>query len=306
MIATTIRTSPSVEDYVPLAEYESQTPESFADGKAVLHLHVAGATIQAPKAQSGNLAIFPADAAPAEDAQANGESAAEPLMEQKVDVYVTSENFVLFNQQASAGVSIPYPSISIHALKHVGPESEEKRAQAVWMQVEVSDGGAGDDDFNMTELTIIPSPTGEDESAESSAAKGLFEAMSKCSDLHPDPEDEDDEDDADRIVFDTHVEPEALEGFSGVLRGTADGTLPPPMPGSGGWITAENMHEFFDEDGNYIGRDGEGDDTAPVEGELGEGAGRIRGRDEVEGEDGGDGLNGHAEDDQENKRPRVD
>ncbi|GJN85619.1 hypothetical protein PLIIFM63780_009187 [Purpureocillium lilacinum] len=304
MIATTIRTSPSVGDYVPLAEYETQTPESFADGKPVLHLHLAGATIQAPKAQCGGLAIFPADLAHVESGQTNGESGDEAIVEQEVDVFVTSENFILFNQEAGAGVSIPYPSISIHALKQIGPESEEKRTQAVWMQVEISDGGSGDDDFNMTELTIIPATAGEGAADESSAAKKLYEALSNCSDLHPDDEDEDDEDDADRIVFDTSVEPEALEGFTGVLRGNADGTLPPPMPGSGGWITAENMHEYFDEDGNWIGRDGEGDDTAPVEGELGEGAGRTRGRDEVEGQ--GDGVNGNADEDPENKRPRVE
>ncbi|UNI18592.1 hypothetical protein JDV02_004849 [Purpureocillium takamizusanense] len=305
MIATTIRTPPSVEDYVPLAEYESQTPESFADGKAVLHLQLAAATIQAPKAQCGSLAIFPADLPPAESTQTNGDSANEAIVEQTVDVYVTSENFIVFNQQAGAGVSIPYPSISIHALKQIGPESEEKRPQAVWMQVEISDGGSGDDDFNMTELTIIPATRDGDAVDEPSAAKKLYEAMSNCSDLHPDPDDEGDEDEADRIVFDTSVDPEALEGFTGVLRGTADGTLPPPMPGSGGWITAENMHEYFDEDGNWLGRDGEGDDTAPVDGELGEGAGRTRGRDEVEGL--GDGVNGHAnEEDPEIKRPRVE
>lgn len=91
MIATTIRTSPSVGDYVPLAEYETQTPESFADGKPVLHLHLAGATIQAPKAQCGGLAIFPADLAHVESGQTNGESGDEAIVEQEVDVFVTSE-----------------------------------------------------------------------------------------------------------------------------------------------------------------------------------------------------------------------
>jgi nucleotide-sensitive chloride channel 1A len=70
------------------------------------------------------------------------------------------------------------------------------------------------------------------------------------------------------------------------------------MPGSGGWITADNVHEFFDEDGNFIGGQG-----AEEEEELGEGAGRVRDRDEAEG-------NGSAEnqaaDDPENKRARVE
>ena len=57
--------------------------------------------------------------------------------------------------------------------------------------------------------------------------------------------------------------------------------MPPPMPGSGGWITAENVGEFFDEAGNWRGRDEEG-----ASGGLGPGAGRVRGRDEEEVEEG--------------------
>ncbi len=92
---------------------------------------------------------------------------------------------------------------------------------------------------------------------------------------------------------------EPIEGFRGVFRGdhsahggagaaaavsgaSATSGLPPPMPGSGGWITAENAHEFFDEDGNWRGRGGS----------LGEGAGRVRDRDEVEA--GDDAAGGRA------------
>lgn len=94
MIATTIRTPPAAADYIPLAEYQSQTPESFVDGKPVLHLHVAGATASAPKEQvsSGSLAIFPSDSPVAVASGENGTDApAEELVEQQVDVYVTSE-----------------------------------------------------------------------------------------------------------------------------------------------------------------------------------------------------------------------
>lgn len=58
--------------------------------------------------------------------------------------------------------------------------------------------------------------------------------------------------------------------------------MPPPVPGSGGWITADNMNEYFDEDGNWIGG-GEGEEGQPGE-ELGPGAGTIRGRDEIDGD----------------------
>lgn len=158
------------------------------------------------------------------------------------------------------------------------------------MQLDFSDGGSDDDDFNTVELTLIPPPT--------DSASKLYEAMASCSDLHPDPnnEDEDDEDDYDRIVFEGNAEYEAMEGFPGVMRGEGDG-LPPPMPGSGGWITAENVNQFFDEEGNWLGRGGEEAE------ELGEGAGRVRARQEVEEAE----VNGHGStDDPENKRPRVD
>lgn len=166
------------------------------------------------------------------------------------------------------------------------------------MQIELPEG---DDDAEPLELTILPPPSdGSTSETNGQSAKSraqlLYEAIATCSDLHPDPADEDEEDDDynDRIIFEGSAEHEALEGFSGIMRGTADGGLPPPMPGSSGWITAENVHEYFDAEGNWIGN---GEDTE----ELGEGAGRVRGRDEVEE------MNGHeASNDAEAKRPRVD
>lgn len=70
------------------------------------------------------------------------------------------------------------------------------------------------------------------------------------------------------------------------------------MPGSGGWITADNVHEYFDEDGNWIGEGGEETEA------LGDGAGRTRGRNEVEGEGEGEGVNGDGP--EESKRPRTE
>lgn len=65
--------------------------------------------------------------------------------------------------------------------------------------------------------------------------KAIFEAISACSDLHPDPNMSDDE-----------GEPEL---------------------GASGWITAENMNDFIDEDGNFIGGHA-----------MGPGAGTVRPR----------------------------
>lgn len=177
------------------------------------------------------------------------------------------------------------------------------------MQLDFSDGGSDDETFNTVELTLIPASStlastdeADTNSPSSSPASQMYEAIAACSNLHPDPNDDgdDDEDEYDRIVFEGSEEHEAIEGFSGVLRGAADGGLPPPMPGSGGWITAENVHEYFDEDGNWIRGTEGGEEEA-----LGEGAGRTRAREEVDAD--ADGINGHADgDNAENKRPRVD
>lgn len=201
----------------------------------------------------------------------------------------------IFSNKVEAGVSIPYPSISIHAIKKIGPEADAERTQAVWMQLEFSNGGADDDDFNTVDLTIIPPKS----DSEPSAAKQLYDAMANCSDLHADPNDGDEsEDDYDRIVFEGSEEHQAIEGFTGVMRGASNGGLPPPMPGSGGWITADNVHEYFDEEGNWIGKGAEGQDE-----ELGEGAGRVRDREEAEG---AGAAEDQTPDDPDSKRARVE
>ena len=86
------------------------------------------------------------------------------------------------------------------------------------------------------------------------------------------------------IMFEGDADGE-LGGVYPLSGGHGAGGLPPPMPGSGGWITAENVGDFFDQEGNWRGRGNESG------GALGEGAGRVRGRDEdvEENEDDGDG-----------------
>lgn len=103
-------------------------------------------------------------------------------------------------------------------------------------------------------ITSIPNPTAsaasdatpppeqeQGETESTSPIRALFAAVSACADLHPDPATGSDEEE----------DPQTA------------------MPGAGGWITLENMHEFFDEEGQFIGG-----------GTLGEGAGTVRGRDE--------------------------
>lgn len=108
-----------------------------------------------------------------------------------------------------------------------------------------------DDEMETLDLHIIPAPPSD---PELTPAKFLYEAMSACADLHPDPAtpDQDGEDIA---------------------------------PGAGGWITSENMEDFMDEEGNFV--------VADIGGGLGSGAGTVREReDEEEGPEGG--VNGHG------------
>jgi nucleotide-sensitive chloride channel 1A len=151
-------------------------------------------------------------------------------------------------------------------------------------------------------LTLIPGPkSGADKNEpQPEETKRMFEAISECSNLNPDPteEDDEDEDEYDKIVFEGDVEGrDEIPGLPGVYASASD--LPPPMPGSSGWITAENVHEYFDEEGNWIG----GEEEEGVNGELGEGAGRVRGRDEAEGEVNGHGTEGE---DADAKRVRTE
>lgn len=162
------------------------------------------------------------------------------------------------------------------------------------MQLELSDPYEAneDEDMEAVEVTLIPPPS----EGTPSSIQALFEAVSNCSNLHPDPTFDDDEEMEDggdsRILFEGSVGYEGISGLPGVQQGAADGGLPPPFPGSGGWITAENVGEYFDTDGNWIGG---GDEEA-----LGEGAGRTRTREEMDGV-----VNGHGES-ESGKKARKD
>lgn len=203
----------------------------------------------------------------------------------------------LFNPSTFIGLSIPYPAISLHAIQTMpDPSNSEEQVRGLYMQLELSDQHDIDDEqAEGVELTLIPAPDADG----ASQIQELFVAVSNCSNLHPDPMDEDDDmEDVggdSRIVFEGSVGYEGISGLPGVQMGASDGGLPPPFPGSGGWITAENVSEYFDADGNWIGEGAE---------VLGGGAGRIRTREEMNG----NGLNGHSneEESEDNKRARTD
>ncbi|KAH8898549.1 hypothetical protein GQ53DRAFT_742561 [Thozetella sp. PMI_491] len=300
MPATTIRSPPALTDYTTLSEHQESTPETFFGGKPVLYYHATGAKAWLSKSQRGCLPFFPqdfeADPTGPEGGALNG--TAEENVEQIVDLFVSSQSLTLFCPTAESGISIPYQAVTLHAVKNIG--SGESKHPSVYLQLDLSAGGGEDDEsFDTVELTLIPPPTpateaSADGASPSSETTKLFGAISECSNLNPDPAGEDEDDDDDRIIFE--ADHQAIEGYSGVFVGSGTGGLPPPLPGSSGWITAENVHEYFDEDGNWIGEE-EG-----VSGELGDGAGTVHGRDEDEDDANADETNG----DGESKRPRTE
>lgn len=206
---------------------------------------------------------------------------------------------MLFRNGVDAGVSIAYPSISLHAIQRLRlPGGAGEEVQGLYMQIAnpPSDAAAGqeeDEDEASITLTVIPPPDSEASAAaqgaqqtadreditpatappepdgareeEKTPTQALFEAVSACANLHPDPVGDDED-------------AEMEDGGSGMwLPGSNDGVLPPPVDGSSGWITAENMHEYFDNEGNWIG----GGDPPPSL-PLGPGAGTVRRREETE------------------------
>jgi hypothetical protein len=79
-------------DYIPLSEHQEQTPDSFYDGKPVLHYHATGAKAWIPKSQLGKLPFFPADLSSEPTAPENSalSGQTEESVEQKVDLFVNS------------------------------------------------------------------------------------------------------------------------------------------------------------------------------------------------------------------------
>ncbi|XXH00496.1 hypothetical protein Hte_006842 [Hypoxylon texense] len=320
---TVIRSCPSADnDFQPLSEYQAQTPDTFFDGKPVLYYHDENVKAWVSTEQHESLFFFSKEtesnsstlSPSAPECYALENNYGKHLREERVEVFVASSKLILFSHKSSTGIEIPYPGITLHAVKNFShvekPDDASSKFIGVYMQIEFSSsGGDEDESLDPIELTLIPCKAlPEDQSSaetpvvsplNSERTTALFNQVSACSNLHPDPHEEEDEedegDDFDRIVFEANAEGNAVEGLPGVMRGDINGGLPPPMPGSSGWITADNVNEFFDLDGNWIGGDGAS--------ELGDGAGRVRGRDEVEQ----DGPNGQENGDSvDSKRPRTE
>lgn len=312
----TINSAPSFDDFTPLSEHQSQTPGTFFGGNPVLHLYCPNSRVVLQDASSveslGPLLGAPEAATRRAEAssnsvpngeetetETNGERAQPPRQDvtlSPISVFVSSDFLIIYSPSKSKGVKLPYPSIALHAISTLSlEEPDSEPTKALYMQLNLYDTAISnsEDDIRTAEVAILPFPsssatstlpepgleqapeghasTASTNTTPEEATKMLFEAVSACQDLHPDPHENEDEEPA----------------FAGGI-----GTV--GVPGDGGWITSENMAQFMDSNGNFVGFGDGGDGANEGAGVtvLGPGAGTVRQREEGDKDEDGEGGEG--------------
>ena len=193
---------------------------------------------------------------------------------------------IIYSTSIKAGVRIFYPTIVLHATRRLNlPGSTEHEVSGLFTQLLLQESlqDYTDEVPICIEMTLVPTsttthsvntsngftpPDGNEE-----PVKTLYEAVSTCTALHPDPVDDDDGEDQDNL------------------------------PGAGGWITADNAENYFDENGQFVGF-GEN-------GANGQVAGSIRTRDDQSHDQNGaneenNGTTQSGDEQQETKWRRLD
>ncbi|RKF63860.1 putative benzoylformate decarboxylase protein [Erysiphe neolycopersici] len=253
MTITKIHSAPALDSFTPLAEHQSKTPTTFYKGKPVLYFHDSKAKAIIDKIHLTKLPLHATESYEVKSPSASNLDS--------VELFVSSENLTFFNPTSCIGFAIPYPVITLHAIQRLEPEGPLQEKQGLYMQIEITDcydhEAQDDDDLGYIDLTLIPSSSTDEKKT---AIQTLYEAVSACSDLNPDPSSEnggiiDYIDGEDSVRFEGNVGYTGISGLTGLSKDSIDDGLPPPFPGSGGWITAENVSKYLDEDGNWIGDD---------------------------------------------------
>ncbi|KAF5391267.1 hypothetical protein D9757_001987 [Collybiopsis confluens] len=130
------------------------------------------------------------------------------------------ESVLVFMSRTGKGFQIEYPSITLHAVsrRDASPsiycQLDESSAKALKMLVDTADQAGGnvededennEDELDMRELNVIPKNI--------DALEPIFDALSLCAALHPDPPgSDDDENDFDEAFIDA---PGDFEVFAG-------------------------------------------------------------------------------------------
>lgn len=260
MTITKIHYAPALDSFTPLAEHQSKTPATFYKGKPVLYYHDSKAKAIIDK---NHLTKLPLNGTESYEVKSPSVSNLD-----SVELFVSSENLTFFNPISCIGFAIPYPVITLHAIQRLKePEDSSQEKQGLYLQIELPDcydhdTQDDDDDLGYIDLTLIPSLSADEKKP---AIQTLYEAVSACSDLNPDPSSEnggliDYISGNDSVRFEGNVGYTGISGLVSLSKDSIDDDLPPPFPGSGGWITAENVSKYLDEDGNWIGEDASGED----------------------------------------------
>ncbi|KAI9696202.1 MAG: hypothetical protein M1820_008270 [Bogoriella megaspora] len=280
MTVVIIDEAPLASEFVPLSQYQASTPEAFFDGKEILHYYTSNALFVVDEgALNANVGFsklrLPSQVPQQPSAPINGD--AEDLFKQTVlegiDIWVTSKALILFSNRTNAGLKIPYPYISLHALQRLTIPGSTEAKGLLLQALESSDNDVvPEEECEILDFTLVPTSTTAESIATTAdvstgaaavadstvsvqdPAQSLFDAVSACADLHPTGSMSDD------MMFDDENE------------GGAEGVL--GMPGEGGWITSENIGDYMDEKGNFVGAE-----------TLGAGAGTVRAREDDQGED---------------------
>ncbi|KAF2279907.1 uncharacterized protein EI97DRAFT_370050 [Westerdykella ornata] len=242
--------APKEEEFTPLQEHQEQTPSTFFGSKPVLYAHYSNLTLAI---STSGLQLDPAIAkfaASADEQAAEGDS-----LIRDVDIWVSSRDVTLFQQTpAATGVSITYPQISLHATMKY-----KSQIEALLMKLCLTDIETVNSEEEIETLDIVVLPPNFASEPDTTCIKEIFTAMNACADLHPDPDDSEEGDQEDETA-----------------------------PGATGWITADNMGEYLDEDGNFKGHIyGDAEESE----QLGPGAGTVRPREE-EADEHTNGVNG--------------
>lgn len=135
--------------------------------------------------------------------------------------------------------------------------------EALYMNLSLNDTETVNDEEDIQSLAVTVLPPNYTSQPENTCITEIYTALNTCADMHPDLNASDDAD--------------------------GDDILDDSAPGASGWITADNMDEYMDEEGNFRGSVIGGE-------ELGPGAGTVRTRDEADGDvNGVNGVDGHEE-----------
>ncbi|KAH7884573.1 regulator of volume decrease after cellular swelling-domain-containing protein [Phlebopus sp. FC_14] len=109
------------------------------------------------------------------------------------------ESALVFMSSSGRGLRVPYPAITLHAISRAEGSSPSIYCQ---LDEEVTGAAPADDSAEdvreMRELSIIPQ--------DPMSLESIFEAMSYCASLHPDPSLSEDDDGDDVFVSSDHFE----------------------------------------------------------------------------------------------------